>query len=242
VSERFRPVVLCYHAVSATWDHLLSVPPSAFEVQLRLLRARGYAAASAADVVRGHGRLFHVTFDDALRSVANALPALERHRVPATVFACTSYADGGRLFDVPELVHEAAAHPEELRTMDWEALAELVERGVEVGSHTRTHPHLSELDEGELRDELVESREKLEAVLGRPCRFLAFPSGEHDGHVRGAARAAGYDAAFALPGRSKPWDPFAIPRVGIWRHTSLVRATVKTSRLSWPVEARRGWR
>jgi peptidoglycan/xylan/chitin deacetylase (PgdA/CDA1 family) len=242
VSDRFRPVVLCYHAVSETWEHLLSVPPSAFELQLRLLRARGYAAAPAADVVRGRGRLFHVTFDDALGSVANALPALERHRVPATVFACTSYANGGAVVDVPELAREAEAHPDELTTMDWEGLAELAERGVEIGSHTKTHPHLSALGDRELRDELVESREELEEAVGRPCRFLAFPYGEHDERVRTFARAAGYEAAFALPGRSKPWDAFAIPRVGIWRHTNLVRATVKTSRLSWPVEARRGWR
>lgn len=242
MSERFRPVVLCYHALSDTWEHLLSVRRSAFEQHLRLMRARGYAAASAVEAARGRGRLFHVTFDDALRSVIDAVPILERQRVPATVFACSSYARGGKVFDVPELAAETSAHPGELATLDWEALAELAEHGIEVGSHTKTHPHLSRLSDAELRTELVESREELEDLLGRTCRFLAFPYGEHDDRVRSAARAAGYDAAFALPGRSKPWDAFAIPRVGIWRHTSLVRAAVKTSRLSWPVAARRGWR
>jgi len=242
VSERFRPVVLCYHGVSDTWEHLLSVRPAAFELQLRLLRARGYAAASAAEVVLGRGRLFHVTFDDALRSVANALPVLERLRVPATVFACTSYARDDCVFNVPELASEASAHPDELATMDWDELAQVIERGVEIGSHTKTHQHLRALDDAELRAELVESRRELEDVLGRPCRFLSFPYGEHDDRVRAAARAAGYEAAFALPGRSKPWDPFAVPRVGLWRHTSLVRAAIKTSRLSWSVESRREWR
>ena len=242
MSNRFRPVVLCYHAVSDTWASQLSVRPSAFELQLKLLRVRGYAAASAADVVRGRGRLFHVTFDDALSSVENALPALERLRVPATVFACTDFARTGHVFDVPELAAEATAHPEELATMDWEALRGLADGGVEIGSHAKTHPHLPALGDAELRAELVESRQELEDMLRRRCRFVAYPYGEHDDRVRAAARDAGYAAAFALPGRSKPWDPYAIPRVGIWRHTSLARATVKTSRVSWRVEARRGWR
>ena len=79
----------------------------------------------------------HVTFDDAYRSVANAIPILERLQVPATVFACPGYADEGRPLDVPELADEALAHPEELATMGWEELRGLVERGVEIGSACR---------------------------------------------------------------------------------------------------------
>jgi peptidoglycan/xylan/chitin deacetylase (PgdA/CDA1 family) len=239
MSDRFEPLVLCYHAVSDTWEHLLSVRPRAFERQLKLMRARGYAAAPAPDVLAGRGRLFHVTFDDALRSLTNALPILERLRVPATVFACTAFAEDGRALDVAELADEASAHPDELATMDWDELAELGERGVEIGSHTKTHPHLRTLSDLELRAELRESRERLEDVLGRRCRFLAFPYGEHDERVRAAARAAGYEAAFALPGRSLPWDPFALPRIGIWRQTGLVRALFKTSPVGWAVAARR---
>ena len=242
MTERFRPVVLSYHAVSDNWEHVLSVRPAAFERQMKLMRARGYAAASAAEVATGRGRLFHVTFDDALRSVANALPSLERHRIPATVFACTMYARGGDVFDVPELAAEAATHPHELATLDWDALADLSKHGIDIGSHTKTHPHLCALSDAELRSELLESREEMEDALGRSCRFLAYPYGEHDERVRSAARASGYESAFALPGRSKPWDLFAIPRVGMWRETSLFRAAVKTSPFNWQVGARRGSR
>jgi peptidoglycan/xylan/chitin deacetylase (PgdA/CDA1 family) len=237
-----RSVVLCYHAVSDTWDHLLSVPPRALERQLRLMLALRYRPGSATDVVERRGRIFHVTFDDAFASVWNAVSVLERLGASATVFACTDYAEGGETFAPPELADEASAHPNELATMDWNALAALAERGVEVGSHTRTHPHLTFLADSELRAELQGSRERLEDVLGLPCRFLAFPYGDHDGRVRAAARAAGYRAAFALPGREEPRNDFALPRVGVWRHTRLPRLTVKTSPLSRPVAALEGWR
>ena len=237
-----RSVTLCYHAVSDTWDHLLSVPPLVLERQLRLLLALRYLPGSASDALARRGRIFHVTFDDAFRSVWNAVPALERLGVKATVFACTQNADAGSPFAPVELACEAAAHPDELATMDWSSLAALAERGIEIGSHTSTHPHLTSLADSELRSELHGSREQLEDMVGVRCRFLAFPYGDHDARVRAAARASGYRGAFALPGRERPLDDFAVPRVGVWRHTRLPRLTVKTSSLSRPVALLQGWR
>jgi peptidoglycan/xylan/chitin deacetylase (PgdA/CDA1 family) len=231
VSRSFRPLVLCYHAVSDRWPHLLAVPAETIERQVRSLLRRGFRPATARETLEGRGRLLHVTFDDAFRSVNRALPALERLGVPATVFASTAYAAEGASFDVPELAAEAAAFPDELATMAWDELRELVERGVEVGSHTRSHPHLTRCSDHELERELRGAREELESQLRRPCTLIAYPYGEHDGRVRAAARAAGYEAAFALPGRVSPLDPFALPRVGIYRRDSMLRATLKTSAL-----------
>lgn len=226
--DRFQPLVLCYHAVSDSWPDRLSVGPRTLERQLRSLLRRGYRPAGADSVVGGSGKLLHVTFDDAYRSVANALPVLERLRLPATVFACSGFADGGRVLDVPELAMEAAAYPDELATMTWDALVSLVDRGVEVGSHTVTHAHLTRLSDAELVRELGESRERMEARLGRRCRYLAYPYGEEDARVRAAARAAGYAAAFGLPGNEHPVDRFSLPRVGVWRGDNVARFTVKT--------------
>jgi succinoglycan biosynthesis protein ExoA len=220
--------VLCYHAISDTWEDDLAVPPQRFEEQLTSLLRRGYRPATAADAARQAPRAFHVTFDDAFRSVATAIPTLERLGVPATVFACAAYADEGRPLDVPELTAEAAAHPSELATMDWDGLHELRERGIEIGSHTMTHPHLRLLGDAELGQELRSSRERLEDRLGAPCRFLAYPYGEHDDRVRAAARRAGYEAAFELGGWTS-FDTYAIPRVGIWRLDGRLRALLKTS-------------
>jgi peptidoglycan/xylan/chitin deacetylase (PgdA/CDA1 family) len=242
VSVRLSRVTLCYHAVSDVWEHLLSVSPASFERQLRLMLALRYRPASAAEVAGGRGRLFHVTFDDAFQSVWNAVPTLERLGVRATIFVCTAFADEGRTFDVLELQSQAHAHPDELATLSWDAIAELAQRGFEVGSHTKTHPHLTALSDAELRTELDESREQLEEVLGSRCRFFAYPYGEHDERVRFAARRAGYEGAFALPGRAAPRDLFALPRVGMWRHTGLVRTAVKTSPISRTVAVVRGWR
>lgn len=228
-------LVLCYHAVSDTWGDRLSVRPAVLERQLQLLRLRGFRGIDAAGAVAGRRRGVHVTFDDAYRSVEASLPALERLRVPATVFACSDYARDGRPLDVPELAGEVAAHPSELATMDWDALRSIAERGVEIGSHTVSHPRLTAIGDEELRRELVESRERVEDELRRPCRYVAYPYGDEDARVHAAARAAGYTAGFALPIRPALGNPFAVPRVGVYRRDTLPRFSLKTFAL-----ARRG--
>jgi peptidoglycan/xylan/chitin deacetylase (PgdA/CDA1 family) len=222
-----RPLVLCYHAVSETWRHKLSVPADALEDQLQLLLRRGYRPVSAAEAAAGSGKLLHVTFDDALTSVRNALPVLERTGVRATVFACTGYADDGWPLGVPELQAELDARPRELETMRWDELRELVARGIEVSSHTVSHPHLPTLADAELADELRSSRQRLEDELDRPCTVLAYPYGDCDDRVRAAARAAGYETAFGLPGDPSGRDPFDVFRVGVWQGDSPRRVAFK---------------
>jgi peptidoglycan/xylan/chitin deacetylase (PgdA/CDA1 family) len=229
--SRLRPLVLCYHAVSDTWPHALAVGPAVLEAQLRRLLARGFRPIGAAETPAAGPKALHVTFDDAFTSVERAVPILERLGVRATVFACSGLAGDGKRLEVPELAEEAARHPDELFTMSWDELRALAERGIEIGSHTASHPHLPRLGDDELTRELRESREQLEEELRRPCPFLAYPFGDEDERVRQAARAAGYDGAFALRGRAGSADPYAIPRVGIWRKDSRIRVAAKTSML-----------
>jgi peptidoglycan/xylan/chitin deacetylase (PgdA/CDA1 family) len=231
------PLVLAYHAVSERWRHPLAVSEAMLFRHVRLLLARRYRPVSLDIALEARGRLLHVSFDDAFTSVARVLPGLARLGVPVTVFACSSYADSGAPLDVPELVDEVASHPADLTTMTWDALREITEHGVEVGSHTRSHPHLPELGGDELRRELLESRARLEDELRRPCRFLSYPYGEQDARVRAAARSAGYEAAVALPGIGQPVDRFAFPRVGIYNRDGVARATLKTSALRRPAKA-----
>ncbi len=148
-------MVLCYHAVSDTWDHPLAVRRETLTRQLAGAIRLGWKPTRAAELVAGRSRSLHVTFDDAYRSVRDALPILERLGIQATVFVCTDYAREGRALDLPPLDRVPAADREELATMSWDELRELAERGVEIGSHTRTHPNLREVSTDELAQEVT---------------------------------------------------------------------------------------
>jgi len=223
-------MILCYHAASGSWRHDLSVPPGDIEREIRTLLRLRFTPVSARRAASSRAdRTLALTFDDAYRSVANVMPALARLRVPVTIFACAHFADAAAPLAVPEL----AGQPEqELLTMGWDELREHAARGVEIGSHTVSHPHLPQLTDAEIERELRESRERIEAELGRSCALLAYPYGEEDARCRAAAKAAGYEAAFTLPRIGAPEDasdPYGLPRVGIFRRDGLLGTLLKSS-------------
>ena len=236
-----RPLVLCYHAVSDTWSDRLAVTPASFEQQVRYLLGRGFAAAPAHDTLVARRR-FHVTFDDAFCNIGGALETLAALQATATVFVVASFADEGRPFDAGR-VGRLPRTPEldaERKTMTWEELRAVADRGFEIGSHTVTHPHLTELGDDELGEELRRSREQIEDEIGRPCRYLAYPFGDYDARVARATEAAGYDAAFALASPRRPLNRFAVPRVGLYRIDGPRRAALKLSGLGREAIAARG--
>ena len=202
-----KPLVLCYHAVSPTWEHRLSIQP---DLLLRQVRALSRV------------RQVRATFDDAFRSAATVFPDLERLGVPVQIFVCTRYALVGAPLAIPEL---AGDDPEQLATMNWDELRDHAARGIAIGSHAVSHPHLTTLSEDELRRELNESKEEIEDRLGRPCEDLAYPYGEHDGRVRAAARAAGYGRAYALRGPKS--DAYAAPRLDLYRRHTVPRTLLR---------------
>ena len=218
-----------YHAVSDELEDALAVRVADFDRQLSDLVAAGYRGATARQILeRPHDRrLLHVTFDDAYASVVNALPTLRRLHLPATIFVCTDYANDGRPLTIPEL--QRVATPEELRTLTWDDLRDLAtDELIEVGSHTKSHAHLPQTSDAELRDELEESRCAIEDRLERPSPFIAYPFGEEDERVRTATRAAGYVGAFGAPGTSLKVDPYRLPRTGLWRDEPAERQRRKT--------------
>lgn len=213
-------VVLCYHGLSPSWPAETSVQPEDFERQLVDLAARGYRGMTFAEALTAPAgeRVMAVTFDDAHASVLElAAPAMARLGVPGTVFVPTDYPASGR--PMAWEGYDAwlgTEHEDELRCMSWEQLAELVERGWEVGSHTRSHPHLPALGEAEIAAELVGSRRECKERLGVPCRSIAYPYGEYDERVLRAARDAGYQFGASVPRRSAASLPLAWPRVGVY--------------------------
>jgi len=66
------------------------------------------------------------------------------------------------------------------------------------GSHTMTHPSLVEISLPQLREELTESREILEKLLGVTIDDIALPYGSYNENVLQAASEAGYQRIFSL--------------------------------------------
>jgi peptidoglycan/xylan/chitin deacetylase (PgdA/CDA1 family) len=178
-----------------------------------------------------------VTFDDAYASILEAgLPVLEQFGVPATVFVPTDAAsESGRMAWSELAQWVGGEHEHELRCMSWDQLRKLSERGWEIGSHTCSHPHLTEIGEEQAAAELRASRAACEEELQRSCTALAYPFGSYDATVMEIVGAAGYRAAVTLDERiAEPLrgrGPLEIPREAIYRATGWPVFAAKTSRL-----------
>lgn len=228
-------LVLCYHAVSEDWEVNLAVTPAQLESQLRSVLKRGYRGATFHDAVhsRPASKTVVVTFDDAYRSVIElGLPILSRMGLSATVFVPTAFTGIDAPMAWPGIDHWLdGPHEHELVPMSWEELATLADRGWEIGAHTRTHPHLPELDDDGLAEELESSRRDCESHLDQPCRSFAYPYGAEDERVVRATAAAGYTAACTLPEAPHLASPLRFPRLGIYREDDGLRFRLKTSPL-----------
>jgi peptidoglycan/xylan/chitin deacetylase (PgdA/CDA1 family) len=238
-------LVLCYHAVSERFPAPLSVTPDAFERQLALLAKADYRGATFDQAIRAPSRrTVAITFDDAYLSVLTlGKPLLDAVGFPATVYAPTAYLDTPeRPLEWPGIEQwHGGEHESELLPMSWDQLRELADAGWEIGSHTRTHPHLTTIGDDALRDELEESKATVEERLGRPCPTLAYPYGDYDERVVAAAGAAGYAAAGTLPARLHSERALAWPRVGIYQSDDERRFRMKVSRPLRRLRSSRIW-
>lgn len=72
-------------------------------------------------------------------------------------------------------------------------LKEIVARGHEIGNHSDTHPHMSQLSEAAIRTELHNMSSKVEELTGvRPTLFRP-PYGDYNDRVVAVSRAEGYE-------------------------------------------------
>jgi peptidoglycan/xylan/chitin deacetylase (PgdA/CDA1 family) len=88
---------------------------------------------------------------------------------------------------------------------------------IEIGSHTVNHPSLSSLSLVEQKKEIIDSKSRLETLIGYPVKSFSYPYGERRDYTRDTiklVREAGYSCAcsnfsgtFTILS-----DPYQIPR------------------------------
>lgn len=201
-----RSAILTYHSLDDSGS-VISTPPSQFQRQMEFLAASGIPVLPLDQALHRPGSVA-ITFDDGFRNVLDhALPALERHGFPATIFVVSDYCGRGNNWP-----GQSAGIPS-LPLMSWAELAGLPVP-ISVGAHTATHPNLMRLPACECEREMSECQTRIEQSLGRPVRWLAYPYGASSPEVRSLA-GHHFDLAVGtllqfLPAR---WNPLDLPRI-----------------------------
>ncbi|TDA68328.1 MAG: polysaccharide deacetylase family protein [Clostridia bacterium] len=73
-----------------------------------------------------------------------------------------------------------------------EVAREVATEGHEIGNHTYSHPSLTRIDAGELRQELIRADRVITAITGQQPRLFRPPGGYYDETVISTARDLGY--------------------------------------------------
>jgi peptidoglycan/xylan/chitin deacetylase (PgdA/CDA1 family) len=105
--------------------------------------------------------------------------------------------------------------PPQYRPVTWEQAREMDSSGLEVASHTVSHPILTNVTDEQLARELSESKERLQVILGHQVDSFCYPNGGQDGRVRRAVERAGYRCAVTTrPGfNDDRSDPLTLSRI-----------------------------
>ncbi len=209
VFRKYRSMVLMYHRVrDDEKDPDMSVRAESFKKQLEYF-SQHFDVLSLKDFLEGTKRggrrkdTLTITFDDGYEdNYQVAFPVLKSFGMPATIFLISGESD---LY-------------EEMLTLV--EINEMRKHAIGFGSHTVTHPILTELDPKAADLEITGSKKELEARLGETIRYFAYPKGKRyhfNDQIKSIVREAGYEAAFCTENGyvDETSDRFAIRRIGI---------------------------
>ena len=170
-----------------------------------------------------------LTFDDGFaNNFTNVLPLLEEFNAPAVFFISTQHVSepGNWLPATMKMAQLGWGHekdiPREIAIDCYNGMSEeqlrVAARNplVTVGSHSVSHPFLSQVPTSQLKFELESSRKYLQKISSQAVDLFAYPTGDYNRVVAEAVRDYGYRSAFAMDPLSVGLLGFEIPRVGIY--------------------------
>ena len=115
-----------------------------------------------------------LTFDDGFSSDYNlVLPELKRISATATFFIVTDFLDTPNYLTKKQVKY-------------------LSDEGMEIGSHSKSHPNFLMLSPDKRLEELCKSKEILENIIGKPISTFSFPYGFFDDECSWTVFSAGY--------------------------------------------------
>ena len=210
-----RVPILIYHSIDefkGRGAKELYVHPTNFAEQMKYLKEHGFTLLTFdkwEDKNKVKKPIF-ITFDDGYKNNLHAFAIFQKlkneHFHPkGTLFVISDFIGGSN----------------RLSSADLKMLSE--SGYFSIQSHTATHPHLNNIQKFE--HELNESKEKIEAITGKPVIALAYPYGDTNERVVSEARKYYQYGLTTTPGpfieRGLKNELYLLPRIYIKYSTTL---------------------
>ena len=212
--------VLCYHRLrdykptesASTRTYIVPVAP--FQAQIKMLADSGYHAITPDDYYAylAYGKALPskpvmITFDDT---------SVEQYTVGATEL--NKYGFKGVFFIMTVSIGRPGY-------MSKEQIKSLSDAGHVIASHTYDHHNVKKYEGADWDLQMLKTKEKLEAITGKPIDYFAYPFGEWKANAIPELQNRKYKAAFQLAAKRDSTDPlYTIRRMivpGEWDGTRL---------------------
>ena len=196
--------ILMYHRVTDTavtgtaGPDQLTVSPALFEQQIAwLAQYRRILPLSSllSEIENGNvdGNAVAVTFDDGyLDNLTHAIPILEKYNAPASIYITSDFA-------AQTLRHPRYANEPGRLHLNWLEVKSLAEHAlIEIGSHTVSHPMLSELSAEQAQHEIAHSKAEIERQIESRVTSFCYPAGNFTEREKQIVQACGYMNALSV--------------------------------------------
>jgi peptidoglycan/xylan/chitin deacetylase (PgdA/CDA1 family) len=201
--------VLTYHRVADhNEDPNITVSPECFEKQIKYLKDFTSIVPLCTIIAYARGDKIPqndavaLTFDDGYcDNYSNAFKTLRSHSLPATIFLISNAIGKEGMLTVPQI-------------------NAMTKNRITFGSHTMTHPTLSEIPEKDAEEEIRNSKNVLVTRFNLNVEYFAYPKGKKNTYnkkIKLFVEEAGYTAAFSTENKAVGVnnDLYDIGRIGI---------------------------
>ena len=195
------------------------VSPRRFSRLMRYFQSAGFKTATTAQWLDNSASEKHalLTFDDGYDDLyEELLPLVIQHGYTPLIFLVADHIGASNVWD-----QRSGLRARNLLTLA--QIREMQKYGVEFGSHTMTHPWLPGVSDAQLRNEVRDSKHRLEDLVGIEMTTFAYPFGGVDRRVRSAVADAEYKLAFTTEPGINWWnDPLFQRRVEVNDYTTVL--------------------
>ncbi|ARC83825.1 polysaccharide deacetylase family protein [Clostridium argentinense CDC 2741] len=196
--------VLYYHSIQKSGENELMMDPELFRSHLQWLKDNNYTSLTMEEFYNYikyntpvPEKSVVITFDDGyIDNYTNAMPIINEFDFDTTIFMVSDFVGN------PNFLTESQ-------------LKELEKNKINIESHTANHLDLAKLSEEKQKEELQQSKNRLDNLLNEKVEYVAYPYGSYNDDTKNITREIGYKMGFSTDSgwASGDDDLFSIPRV-----------------------------